>query len=245
MAWTTTAWPLTSVCRWCVVTSGRADFRLRECVGELKPKLLSLVPQECLVDEDGRFTELAGAELQGLAVMSHGTDRGTAARRRGTAARPRPARPDCRALPHPVICMLRDRGALVQEQPCVHSYPYDWRTKQPVIIRPSRQWFIDTAALKDKAKVKLPLTSSTPACWSCWDGGRGRGTETGDRDGDLTALCLQEALQKVQVLPESARASLLAMLDRRTYWCISRQRRWGVPIPVFYHKQTGEALLNK
>lgn len=56
---------------------------------------------------------------------------------------------------------------------------------------------------------------------------------------------LQEALQKVRILPESARSSLLAMLDRRTYWCISRQRSWGVPIPAFYHKETGEALINK
>lgn len=54
--------------------------------------------------------------------------------------------------------MLRDCGALVKEEPCVHSYPYDWRTKQPVIIRPSRQWFINTASLKDKAKVKLMVT---------------------------------------------------------------------------------------
>ncbi|MEQ2168575.1 hypothetical protein GOODEAATRI_016077 [Goodea atripinnis] len=54
-----------------------------------------------------------------------------------------------------------------------------------------------------------------------------------------------EALHKVRVLPESARGSLLAMLDRRTYWCISRQRSWGVPIPVFYHKETGEPLINK
>uniref|UniRef100_A0AAX7SL27 Isoleucine--tRNA ligase, mitochondrial n=1 Tax=Astatotilapia calliptera TaxID=8154 RepID=A0AAX7SL27_ASTCA len=50
---------------------------------------------------------------------------------------------------------------------------------------------------------------------------------------------------KVRVLPESARSSLLTMLDRRTYWCISRQRSWGVLIPVFYHKESGEALINK
>uniref|UniRef100_A0A667XBZ8 Isoleucine--tRNA ligase, mitochondrial n=1 Tax=Myripristis murdjan TaxID=586833 RepID=A0A667XBZ8_9TELE len=105
-----------------------------------------------------------------------------------------------------VISMLKACGALVKEEHCVHSYPYDWRTKQPVVIRPSKQWFINTASLKDKAK---------------------------------------EVLQKVRVLPESARSSLLAMLDRRTYWCISRQRSWGVPIPVFYHKESGEPLINK
>ena len=27
-------------------------------------------------------------------------------------------------------------------------------------------------------------------------------------------------------------------------WCISRQRTWGVPIPVFYHRSNGEVLLN-
>ncbi|XP_062252781.1 isoleucine--tRNA ligase, mitochondrial isoform X1 [Platichthys flesus] len=135
---------------------------------------------ECMVDEDGKFTEAAGPELQNLSVMIEGTDK--------------------------VISMLKECGALVKEEQCVHSYPYDWRTKQPVVIRPSKQWFINTASLKDKAK---------------------------------------ETLQKVRVLPDSAKSSLLAMLDRRTYWCISRQRSWGVPIPVFYHKETGEPLMNK
>jgi hypothetical protein len=32
-----------------------------------------------------------------------------------------------------------------------HSYPYDWRTKQPVLLRASRQWFIDTNQLKERA----------------------------------------------------------------------------------------------
>lgn len=58
--------------------------------------------------------------------------------------------------------MLKESGALVLEEQCVHSYPYDWRTKQPVVIRPSKQWFINTASLKDKAKV----TSLSPYCCS-------------------------------------------------------------------------------
>lgn len=35
----------------------------------------------------------------------------------------------------------------------VHSYPYDWRTKKPVILRASKQWFIDTSAIKNRAIV--------------------------------------------------------------------------------------------
>uniref|UniRef100_A0A8C9TQQ5 isoleucine--tRNA ligase n=1 Tax=Scleropages formosus TaxID=113540 RepID=A0A8C9TQQ5_SCLFO len=138
------------------------------------------LPVECMVDEDGRFTETAGPELRGQAIVAEGMDS--------------------------VISMLRAAGALVKEEDFVHSYPYDWRSKQPVIIRASKQWFINVDSLKDKAK---------------------------------------EALQKVRVTPESARGGLMAMLDQRTYWCISRQRSWGVPIPVFYHRETDEPLLNR
>ncbi|KAH0622691.1 hypothetical protein JD844_025204 [Phrynosoma platyrhinos] len=54
-----------------------------------------------------------------------------------------------------------------------------------------------------------------------------------------------DALKKVKCVPASGMTRMLEMLDRRTYWCISRQRRWGVPIPVFYHKTTGKPLINR
>lgn len=50
-----------------------------------------------------------------------------------------------------VIDMLKDN--LVHLDQITHSYPYDWRTKQPVIIRASQQWFINTEALKNEAMV--------------------------------------------------------------------------------------------
>lgn len=34
-------------------------------------------------------------------------------------------------------------------------------------------------------------------------------------------------------------------LEKKTYWCISRQRVWGLPIPVFYNKHTDEPVLNR
>lgn len=138
------------------------------------------LPVDCIVDENGFFTEAAGVELQNKSVLSEGNDA--------------------------VIQMLQNTKSLLKEELFEHSYPYDWRTKKPVIIRASKQWFVNTANLKTRA---------------------------------------QEALKKVKFIPASAGNRMLEMLGRRTYWCISRQRSWGVPIPVFYHKSTGEPLINR
>lgn len=35
----------------------------------------------------------------------------------------------------------------------IHSYPYDWRTKKPVILRASEQWFINTGKVKERCVV--------------------------------------------------------------------------------------------
>ena len=86
-----------------------------------------------------------------------------------------------------------------------HSYPYDWRTKKPVLILGSQQWFIDTMRLRDDAR-----------------------------------RCITD---EVKIFPEGAGKSFLSMTAQRPYWCISRQRFWGVPIPVFYTKDEKKELV--
>lgn len=44
---------------------------------------------------------------------------------------------------------------LLYEGKITHSYPIDWRTKKPVILRASDQWFINTEEIKKKAIEKV------------------------------------------------------------------------------------------
>ena len=52
------------------------------------------------------------------------------------------------------------------------------------------------------------------------------------------------AIDKVNWTPTSGRNRIESMVKERGDWCISRQRTWGVPIPVFYNRSNGEVLLN-
>ena len=86
------------------------------------------IPADSPVDDNGCFTSAAlpdnPSELEGTSVTDGGSRR--------------------------VLDILGDTFVL-ETHKYKHKYPYDWRTKLPVIVRATEQWFADVGSVKDKA----------------------------------------------------------------------------------------------
>ena len=80
---------------------------------------------------------------------------------------------------------------------------------------------------------KTPLVYRATAQWFV-------GMDRDAADGSTLRERALRAVEATKFYPGWGQARLHAMIANRPDWCISRQRNWGVPIPFFLHKETGE-----
>ncbi|VHC24027.1 isoleucyl-tRNA synthetase [Streptococcus pyogenes] len=94
---------------------------------------------------------------------------------------------------------------LLAQEVINHSYPFDWRTKKPIIWRAVPQWFASVSDFRQD---------------------------------------ILDEIEKTTFHPLWGETRLYNMIRDRGDWVISRQRAWGVPLPIFY-AEDGTAIMTK
>ena len=248
--WTTTTWTLPGNVAICV--GPKFDYSLVKATDEyyiIASELVETVMKKANVAEYETLTKIKGAELEKMVAKHPFFDRDS-------------------------LVIVGDHVTLESGTGCVHTAPGhgvdDFNVcknykELPIYVPVDFRGYMTSEAgkyegiktaeansviLEDlKADNKIlaveKITHQYPHCWRCNTPILFRATEQWFCSVDDFKKEAIEAVKSAEWYPEWGELRMENMIKDRSDWCISRQRVWGVPIPIFYCKKCGNYEINE